>query len=194
MWIQMEQLWAGGRLIIVHGHTNKGMFLSADALNRCNTAIELFRPSDILIITGGVFNKKQRNISVAQAMQKCIVKSIGQKYSEERFVYDHVLIEDKSRTTIENVELLKKEFGDYLNNASQIIYITSGYHISRCQYIWDNLASEYKRVLICPVKPWQKDLSSLKAFVELVGLVVTWCYLRGFKWPENFFRRKARTI
>lgn len=187
-------MWPSGRIIIVHGHTNKGMFLSADAIGRCNAAIDLYRPGDLLIITGGIFNKKQRNISVAQAMQNCIAKNIIKKYMLDKYSSDHILIEDKSRTTIENVELLKKEYGIYLNMASEIIYVTSGYHVPRCQYIWDNFAPDYQRVLVYPVKPWQNDLSPLKAFVELVGLVVTWCYLRGFKWPENFFRRKARTI
>ena len=187
-------MWPSGRIIIVHGHCNKGMFLSADAIGRCNAAIELYRPGDLIIITGGIFNKKQRNISVAQAMQKHIAKNIMNKYMLDKYSSDHILIENKSRTTIENVELLKKEFGIYLNMASEIIYITSGYHMPRCQYIWDNLTREYQRVFIYPVKPWQKDLTPLKAFVEIIGLAVTWCYLHGIKWPEKYFRRKVRTV
>lgn len=176
-----------GRILIVHGHGNRGEVLTKDAIDRCQALIKFYQSGDLVIITGGIFKKYQLGLAVSHAMRNYII-------SNSNIPPDSILVEDKSRTTIENVELLKRNFGKKLMTAKEVIYITSGYHVPRCQYIWDNLAPELTHLIICPARPWQKGLSFGKVLVEIMGLMVTACYLRGVVWPENFFRRIARTV
>ncbi len=180
-------MWISGRVLIVHGNGNRGEILTSDAIDRCQALMEFYRPGNLVIITGGVFKKYQQGVAVSHAMRSYIIEN-------SVIPPNHIEVEDKSRTTIENVEILKNHFGDKLVAAKEIIYITSGYHVPRCQYIWDNLMPDLLRVTICPARPWQKGLSFGKVLVEIIGLVVVWCYLHQIIWPENLFRRLARTV
>ncbi|GEM_PF-1025379 len=180
-------MWSSGKLLIVHGNGNRGEILTSDAIDRCQTLIKFYRPGNLVIITGGIFKKYQQGVAVSHAMRSYIIENSA-------ISSDHIIVEDKSRTTLENVELLQQRYDKFLAIADEIVYITSGYHVPRCQYIWDNIVPQYKRVIICPAKPWQRGLTLGKILVEIIGLAVVWCYLHQIIWPENLFRRLARTV
>ena len=166
-------------ILIVHGHENQGWTLSSDAESRCRKAIEIVRsdqPFDRVICTGGLFSQGQQGTTIAAAMAHRIREEIVNINIEE---------EGESLTTINNCEKIIQIVGKDNN----FFVISSDYHALRTMIIWDLLAD--KKIKFVSALG-QKTIK--KYLIELVGIAVAICWGFDFKWPEMFFRRRARQI
>lgn len=163
-------------ILIIHGHENEGLTLSFDAESRCRKAIEIIcsdQPFDQIICTGGIFSPKQQGVTIAAAMARRIREEIVNIEIEE---------ENESLTTIDNCQKVIQMVGKDNN----FFVISSDYHNLRTIIIWD-LANQKIKFL-----PALGQKSLKKYLVEVVGIAVAICWGFGFKWPEMFFRKKAR--
>ncbi|MDA3839714.1 MAG: YdcF family protein [Patescibacteria group bacterium] len=161
------------KTFVVHGCGNSGYELDQDSLSRCLKTIELSNINDKIILTGGVFTKNQNNISVSEAMRKFFIER----------GYKTIIVENKSRTTIENCEFLLP----LLNEDREILVITSSYHILRTSLVWRLFFS--KRVKMIGDRNFQL-FSTKKIIVEIIGVIVLFLYKNGCKIPELKIRKK----
>ncbi len=168
-------------ILIVHGNTNVGASLSSDSLSRAKRAKEAIDTGkyDLVIVSGGIFEKSQYNTSIAEALQYYL-KSQGVKIP--------IRLESKSLTTIHNVELCL----EILSKDDEITVITSDYHVPRTWQIWMLLAR--KKVKKIQIIGSRSHITLKKVLVEIIGLDVGLFYWLGWRWPEMYFRNKARTI
>lgn len=167
-------------LLIIKGHKNIGYKLSDDSLKRCQKAIEIIKKNNIkkVIISGGIFNSEQI-IPVSESMRSYIINHFENELS--------IVIENTSRTTIQNIENIIQKFS-LKPNKEQIIFTTSWYHIIRCQLIWKFRGFKVKTVSA------KAKFSLQKIFVEIVGIGIVFLYFWGIKFPEMYFRKKYRTV
>ena len=163
-------------ILVVHGHQNQGWNLSYDAEARCRKAIELIRsdqPFDRIICSGGLFSPEQQGVTIAAAMAQRIREEIVNIDIEE---------EGESLTTIDNCEKVIQMVGKDNN----IFVISSDYHALRTMVIWDLAGKKIKFVSALGRKTVKKYI------VEVIGIAVAICWGLGLKWPEMYFRQKAR--
>ncbi|MFA7117944.1 MAG: ElyC/SanA/YdcF family protein [Sphaerochaetaceae bacterium] len=165
-------------VLIIHGHENEDWTLSFDAEARCRQAIKIIcsdQPFDRVICTGGLFSPKQQGVTIAAAMARRIREEITNLDIEE---------ENESLTTIDNCEKVIQMVGKDNN----FFVISSDYHALRTIIIWDLAGKKIKFVSA----PGKKSIK--KYLVEVVGIAVSICWGFGFKWPEMFFRKRARQV
>lgn len=171
----------GTKIVIIHGHTNFGMSLSEDSWRRCGEALE-FTESNIvskLICTGGIFSKDQKGVAISSAMKD---------WFKFRVNADETVIEEESEslTTIDNclkvIPMLKDE---------KIYVVSSDYHAFRVKLIWRLIG---KREIVFLGAESTNKISKEKIIVEIIGIAVALFWVIGFKWPEMYFRKKARTF
>ena len=90
--------------------------------------------------------------------------------------------EGESLTTIDNCEKVIQMVGKDNN----FFVISSDYHALRTMVIWDLAGKKIKFVSALGRKTVKKYI------VEVIGIAVAICWGLGLKWPEMYFRQKAR--
>jgi uncharacterized SAM-binding protein YcdF (DUF218 family) len=166
------------KIIIIHGNLNRGSTLNEDSIDRANKALEILETNsyDSILVTGGIFERFQGNISVAKAIKN---------YLETKRVLLPVEIEEESLTTIHNVELSAK----IINSKDEVTVVTSNYHVPRTWLAWRLIGKRNIKIVGANSK-----ITPKKFFIEFIGIGVVIAYFLGFKWLELCFRAKARTI
>jgi uncharacterized SAM-binding protein YcdF (DUF218 family) len=134
--------------------------------NRADGGIALYKKghSPRIIVSGG---EQARLIS---------------RYLEwRRIPLDSILVEDKSRNTVENAYFTKKWFLEP-NNWKKPIIVTSEVHIPRTKYDFERILGKNYKPEFLPVSSGT-GLSTLirKHFIEKVGLLYTKFCLLGIK-------------
>jgi uncharacterized SAM-binding protein YcdF (DUF218 family) len=166
------------KILVIHGNTNQGYELSSDSLDRVKVAIKLLQAEGFgkVIVTGGLFQESQKGVTIADAMKKYLTEKISVPIETE----------PESLTTIHNVELLREK----VKNDS-IVVVTSDYHAFRTRIIWRLIGRKKTSVISAPSS---LKISFRKKAVEILGIIVSLLYWSNIKYPEIYFREKARTL
>lgn len=175
-------------IFIVHGHSNEGYRPDEESRARCDLALRLADESSIIILTGGLFDKKQLNVPCCTAMSDYINWEIR----DNKDCIKKILVENHSRTTIENAEEIIENFmPNCFCKDDNITIITSSFHKNRITLIWKRLLKDYVLVETCPVSKltYFKNLPT-----EMIGMIIAELYFLGIKFPEILFRKIFRNI
>lgn len=143
--------------------------------NRADCVIDLYKKGVIkkIIVSGGFgfFNKHKIPLKTEAMIMKDYLLSKGVKEND-------VIVEDRSKSTIENInnsiKLIGREFG--LDNVS-IMLITSDFHMRRCMSILRKIASK-RYDLYCCYADTSVDYNSVygqlllrKEVIQLINLL-----------------------
>ena len=125
IFIQIMPHRRGFNYVIIHGcGLRDGEHLSKLLSNRVDKAIEVYnkcRVKPILIPSGG--KGSDEKLSEAQAMKNYLL--------EKGIPEDHILLEDRSTTTEENLRY-SKEIIDSRSGKKRTALVSSNYHVYRC--------------------------------------------------------------
>lgn len=154
-------------MIVIHGEQNFGYELSKDLKARCDKALEIRKDKEIIVCTGGLFNKEQQGTPVAVAMKEYIG-------SKNPFIW--IITEEGSITSIHNVECL--------SSLPEATVVSSYYHIPRLWLIW-KMTKTKVRFVGAPC-----SFTLKRFFLELLGIFTFLLYIVGFKSRELNFRKK----
>lgn len=147
--ILMVIVWALGKehiqsdidYIVVLGNGMNDFKISPVLEARLNTALELARENQNaeIVLSGGYSSKKDAD--------KASEAEVMLKYLRERMDFErNIILEDKSRSTFENLAETKKKIG----NTKSIAVVTNRFHMARAVKISHDAG--FKNVSACPAK------------------------------------------
>ncbi len=167
--------------MIIHGHTNNGTSLSEDSWRRCGKALGFIESNLVskVICTGGIFSKSQNGVAISSAMKNWFKFKVN---ANETILEE----ESESLTTIDNCLKVIPKLKD-----EKVYVVSSDYHAFRVKLIWRLIG---KREIVFLSAESTNKISKEKIFVEIIGVAVMLLWVIGIKWPEMYFRKKARTF
>ncbi|MFI3171160.1 MAG: YdcF family protein [Eubacteriales bacterium] len=114
--------------IIVLGAGLRNNTVSRSLASRLDTAYHCHcsYPNSVIVVSGGLGNSD--TITEALAMKKYLLNEYNLQDSS-------VIIEDKSRRTLENFQFSKVLLDDYFQETYAVVYVTNDFHIYRSSKI-----------------------------------------------------------
>jgi len=110
------------KYIICLGHKLNNDQMDLNLINRLNKTLLLKKQDTIIILTGGI--TKGNSVSEAHVMNH---------YLQSRKTNNTILIEDESKTTVENIENIVKKYPEIVNE--NVLIVSNEYHLFRAKLI-----------------------------------------------------------
>ncbi len=168
-------------ILIIHGNGNEGWQISPDSFARCNRGLEILAANPHIkeiFCTGGSFVKSQKGIKNSDACAN---------YLRFRGVSKDIDIREiDAKTTIDDA----LNSLPYIGPDDIVHIVTSDYHLGRTRDAWMMVAKKQVKLYWAP----SGEITLRRQFIECVGMLIVAAYAKGFKFPENAYKRLCRTI
>lgn len=110
------------KYIICLGHKLVNDQMDLDLINRLNKTIRYVKEDTTIILTGGI--TKGNALSEAHLMNA---------YLQKNNIKNTILLEDESKTTVENIENIVRKYPEITNE--NVLLVSSDYHLFRAKLI-----------------------------------------------------------